>query len=108
MAVIQLDARDRARPPASLERIEPTGSLVPVLAARPGAWGRFLRYQCLRFDFALVEEPGMYVVRYGTSRSNPFQIGADVAIGDFADILSQAFTAPLPEAASDAPGPGEP
>lgn len=97
----------RPSPPAGIPRANRAHGF-----ARPGprraARGRYLYYQCLRFDFALVEETGMHVVRYGTSRSNPLQIGADVAIGDFADILSQAFTAPLPDAASDAPGPGEP
>jgi hypothetical protein len=78
IAVIELDARDTSRPLPVLERIAAGGGFETVLKAKPKEWGRFLRYNYLQFDFSAVEKPGMYVVRYGDTRSSPFQISTDV------------------------------
>ncbi|HET6440284.1 MAG TPA: glycoside hydrolase family 9 protein [Anaeromyxobacter sp.] len=78
VAVVELDAADAGRPPAELWRIVPTGALEPVRVLRPREWGRFLRYRCLQLDFSDLEAPGMYLVRWGTVQSNPFQIGPEV------------------------------
>ncbi len=78
VAVIELDARDPDRPPAVLARITGSGELEPVMERAPSDWGRFLRGRYLRFDFSAVEAPGMYLVRYGDARSDPFRIAADV------------------------------
>ena len=77
-AIVETDPRDTRRLPVVVSRITETGALEKALSARPQAWGRFLRYDYLRLDFTSVEKPGMYVVSYGDSRSNPFRIGADV------------------------------
>ena len=77
-AVVELDKSETQRLPVVLSRVSETGGLEKVLEQTPADWGRFLRYQYLRFDFSSVERPGMYVVSYGDARSNPFRIGADV------------------------------
>ena len=78
IAVIELDAVDKERATASVLRISENGASDKVLEARPVDWGDFLRYHYLQFDFSGVQEPGMYVIKYGESRSNPFRIADDV------------------------------
>jgi len=77
-AVIERDATDERRFPVVVSRIAEDGTLRSVLEAEGKEWGRFLRYHYLRFDFSAIEQPGMYVVRYGDVQSNPFRIGDDV------------------------------
>lgn len=77
LAVIELDSRDEARETVTLHRIDADGP-VPVITGEGKAWGRFLRYEYLTFDFSTVKEPGLYQVRYGQSVSSVFRIGADV------------------------------
>jgi hypothetical protein len=74
IAVIELDKNDRARPSAQLMRIQEDGSLKELLTSTPEEWGRFLRYDYLKFDFTEVKQPGMYLVKYGDQKSHHFQI----------------------------------
>jgi len=76
-AVIEQDGRDRAADEVELLRMTPGGSEV-VSRGRPEAWGEFLRYHYLRYDFSAVREPGMYQVRYRGRTSHAFRIGDDV------------------------------
>jgi mannose/cellobiose epimerase-like protein (N-acyl-D-glucosamine 2-epimerase family) len=78
VAIIELDARDKKRQAVSLLRIGEQGSFEKVLQSAPHEWGDFLRYHYLQFDFSSEKRPGMYVVRYGSVQSNPFQIGDSV------------------------------
>lgn len=41
-------------------------------------WGRFLRYNYLKFDFSIVKEEGLYRVCYGSSESSIFRIASDI------------------------------
>lgn len=41
-------------------------------------WGKFLRYNYLRFDFSSIREEGLYQVRYGESVSPVFRIAEDI------------------------------
>ncbi len=76
--MIELDRADARRPPIVVSRISESGALEPVVEKPGDAWGRFLRFDYLRLDFSAVEKPGMYVVRFGDVRSDPFRIGPDV------------------------------
>ena len=77
VAVIELDARDGNRLTPVLCRLTPKGEEeVFTCAAEP--WGKFLRYEYLKFDFSSVTEEGMYRVRYGASCSSFFRIAEDV------------------------------
>jgi hypothetical protein len=77
-AVIELDAADHKVKKASLVRIHASGEETTVKTARPDSWGKFLRYNCLIFDFSDITGEGIYQVQYGNHRSNPFIISTDV------------------------------
>ena len=77
-AVVEVDPRDTRRHPVVVSRVTDTGELETAMRAAPEAWGRFLRYDYLRLDFSRVDRPGLYVVGYGETRSNPFRIDPGV------------------------------
>lgn len=77
VAVIELDATDERRLPVSLLRVTEKG-FEKALEIAPKDWGKFLRYHYLQFDFTKIEQPGMYVVKYGDYQTEPFQISADI------------------------------
>ena len=76
-AVIELDSRDSKRLTPVLYRLTPQGE-EEVLARAAEPWGKFLRYEYLKFDFSDLTEEGMYRVRYGESCSSFFRIAEDV------------------------------
>jgi hypothetical protein len=76
--LIELDPRDTRRENVVLQRIGSVGQVKTVIDRKPAEWGRFLRYQYARLDFSEVKEPGVYVVKYGALRSNPFRINSNV------------------------------
>ncbi len=78
MAVVELDKNDRRRPNIKLLRIRDNGQLQTVKDVKAAEWGDFLRYHYLQFDFSAVREPGLYLLQYGSLKSNPFRI--DTAI----------------------------
>lgn len=77
IAVIELDRRDSRRSKAMLIRITENGE-EEVLSAEAQEWGRFLRYNYLKFDFTDIREEGLYKIRYGTSETSVFRIAGDV------------------------------
>lgn len=77
IAVIELDAKEKNILPVSLLRIGENG-FETALKVTAKDWGNFLRYHYLQFDFSSVEKPGMYIVKYGNSQTEPFQISDDV------------------------------
>ncbi|MEJ7559777.1 MAG: glycoside hydrolase family 9 protein [Pedobacter sp.] len=78
IAVIELDQADKRRLPVSLMRVNENGGLETALKAAPADWGNFLRYHYLQLDFTKITRPGMYVVKYGSYQTEPFQISTDV------------------------------
>jgi endoglucanase len=78
VAVIECDLRHKSQQRAVLQRIMSSGKLEAVLSNVPEHWGKFLRYQYLRFDFSAIQEKGMYVITYGDSKTQPFKIDSDV------------------------------
>lgn len=76
-AVIELDARDNVLPTAGLYRITSDGDKL-IRTSKPEAWGKFLRYNYLKFDFSDVKEEGLYEVRYGDSKSSVFRIASNI------------------------------
>lgn len=77
-AFVELDKNDSARNPIELIQISDTGDHSTIISAAGEEWGRFLRYNYLRLDFTHVEEPGLYIVRYGEQETHPFQIAPTV------------------------------
>jgi endoglucanase len=78
VAIIELDKADTATGELRAKRISEDGGFEEVLAGKPEAWGKFLRYNYRRFDFTQVTRPGMYVIEYRNFRTQPFQISPDV------------------------------
>jgi endoglucanase len=78
IAIIELDGSDAGQDALHLKRISENGGFEDVLSGKPAEWGKFLRYQYLRFDFSQVTKPGMYVIEYRNFRTQPFQISLDV------------------------------
>lgn len=77
VAVIELDSRDKVSREPVLYRITDAGEEV-VPGGPAQEWGKFLRYNYLRFDFSSVREEGLYQVRYGESASPVFRIAGDI------------------------------
>ena len=78
VAIVELDKSDAGQDTIYVKRISENGGFEDALSGKPSAWGRFLRYKYLQFDFTRVEKPGMYVVQYRNYRSQPFQISSNV------------------------------
>ncbi|MBC7388698.1 MAG: glycoside hydrolase family 9 protein [Opitutaceae bacterium] len=77
VAIIEMDVKDKVLKDVELIKISDKG-LVSVSKTKPTVWGKFLRYQYARFDFTSVKDPGMYMVKYGSYQTEPFQINKDV------------------------------
>lgn len=78
VAVIELDKQLKDYKKATLQRISPSGGYEKVFSKTPKEWGEFLRYQYLKFDFSDIKKPGMYILQYGNSKTEPFEIGKDI------------------------------
>ena len=78
VAIIELDRKDTNRETPTLFKIGPDGQSTEVMNAKPESWGTFLRYNYLKFNFTSVSQDGMYYVKYGKQKSQPFSISADV------------------------------
>lgn len=92
LAVIELDRHDTPQRSARLVKIQADGGEKTVFEGPATAWGRWLRYNYLRFDFSQVREPGLYRVDYGAQRGDPFRIDADV----YADVWHSTLDVYLP------------
>ena len=78
VAVIETDPRDTPLQTAELVKIDAEGERV-VKTVPIQLWeGNFLRYKYLKADFSEVAEDGIYCLKYGSSTSPVFKIGADV------------------------------
>jgi hypothetical protein len=76
-AIIELDKADNGQNEAVLSQITEKGNVV-IKKEMPAKWGLFLRYNYLAFDFSEVKVQGMYVIKYGSSETEPFKINQDV------------------------------
>jgi endoglucanase len=77
-ALIELDKNDQKREITELVSIGSDGKQQTVTSVKPSEWGRFLRYNYLKFDFTDFNKEGIYLVKYGNQRSQPFRISEDV------------------------------
>lgn len=78
VAVIELDRNDAPLKTATLCQVAPDGSLVEKLTGDVQPWGTYLRYNYARFEFTAVKDSGVYLIRYGEQRTDPFPIGTQV------------------------------
>jgi hypothetical protein len=78
VAYIELDKQEAAVQKARLLKVRPSGEYLTVMEKQPEEWGQYLRYKYATFDFSEIDEPGIYVVRYGDLITAPFQIDRNV------------------------------
>jgi len=78
VAVVEIDKSDNEVTTIHLNRISETGAPEQVLSETPTAWGTFLRYKYFHFDFSRITRPGIYTIKYGDFRTEPFRIATDV------------------------------
>ena len=78
VAVIELDKNDRMLPTATLMRIKADGSTEQAFKGEVKAWGPYFKYNYVKFDFSQVQEPGVYYIQYGQTKTNDFLIDAHV------------------------------
>jgi hypothetical protein len=76
-AVIELDKSDNSQVEAELCRMSENGNVI-VKKGLAANWGPFLRYNYTVFDFSEIKDPGMYIIKYGSASSEPFQIDEDI------------------------------
>jgi hypothetical protein len=90
-AVIELDRNDRRRPVARLLQATGAGEPVEILKGKPEAWGEYLRYDYLRFDFSGVRDSGIYLIEYAGQRTAPFRIAPDIYASTWQPTLDVFF-----------------
>jgi hypothetical protein len=77
-AVIELDKNDIPLETASLFQVTQDGKYIEKLKGKTELWGKYLRYNYVKFDFSSVTDQGLYVIQYGDQKTNAFPIGQDV------------------------------
>lgn len=77
VAIIELDQKDERREEITLYQITENGEEV-VRSGKGTEWGRFLRYNYLKYDFTDITEEGLYKVCYGSSQSAIFRVAEDI------------------------------
>jgi endoglucanase len=77
-AVIELDQGYDAPAEAYIDRLNADGTYTQVFSGEIGEAVQWARYVYRAFDFSSVKEPGVYVIRYGGERSDPFPIAQNV------------------------------
>ena len=78
VAVIELDKVDQPRSTASVHRVMPDGSVRQAYSGKTTTWGRYFKYNYVKFDFSEVTEPGVYYIQYGDTKTNNFIIDKTV------------------------------
>jgi endoglucanase len=78
VAVIELDKNDTPLKTASVFQVTADGKSVEKFKGDTKVWGKYLRYNYVKFDFSSVKEPGVYYIQYGNERTNSFTIDQSV------------------------------
>jgi hypothetical protein len=76
-AIIELDRRETNRGKPVLCKITESG-IKEILSDNAKEWGRFLRYNYLKFDFSNIKEEGLYKIKYAGIETHVFRIACDV------------------------------
>ncbi len=74
VAVIELDKDDTPLKTASLFQVTQDGNYVEKLKVNIKPWGKFMRYNYMKFDFSSVRDLGVYFIQYGDMKTNTFSI----------------------------------
>lgn len=74
VSVIELDKNDSPKAVAALMRINEDGTVSKAYEGKIDTWGRYYKYNYVKFDFSSVKEPGIYYIQYDTVKTNNFLI----------------------------------
>jgi endoglucanase len=75
--VIEQDAQDLIIDDVAIYKLTENGKQL-VRTAKPQAWGNFLRYHYLTYDFSDIQIPGSYLISYRDKVTSSFKINNDV------------------------------
>ena len=78
VAVIELDKNDTALKTASIFQVTADGKSVEKFKGDIKVWGKYLRYNYVKFDFSSIKDPGIYYIQYGKQKTNSFTIDQNV------------------------------
>ena len=78
VAVIELDKKDKVQATAKLMRIKDDGTTEVAFTGDIQSWGPYFKYNYVKFDFSGIQQPGVYYVQYGNTKTNNFLIDAHV------------------------------
>ena len=78
VAVIELDKADKPLSSAQLMRINGDGTTTQAFKGDIKPWGPFFKYNYVKFDFSQVNQPGVYYIQYGDTRTGDFLIDSHV------------------------------
>lgn len=78
VSVIELDKKDKPLSTASIFKIGDNGKATKVFSGNIAAWGDYYKYHYVKFDFSLVNTPGIYYIQYGDIKTNNFIIENNV------------------------------
>lgn len=77
-AVIELDPNDNVRPTAQLYKIGENAKPSMVYEGKTDLWGKYFKYNYVKFDFSQINTPGIYYIKYGDVESEHFIINDNV------------------------------
>ena len=77
-AVIELDPNDNVRPTAQLYKIGEDAKPSMVYEGKTDLWGKYFKYNYVKFDFSQINTPGIYYIKYGDVESEHFIINDNV------------------------------
>ena len=78
IAVIELDKNYKNEKTAKVVKVENDGTEKVAYTGKVVNWGMFYKYDYDRFDFSKVNEPGVYYIQYGETKTNNFIINDNV------------------------------
>jgi hypothetical protein len=78
VAVIELDKNDQPQATATLMRIKEDGTTEQAFKGDIKSWGPYFKYNYVKFDFSSVQQPGVYYIQYGQTKTNDFLIDEHV------------------------------
>ncbi|MBQ4406031.1 MAG: glycoside hydrolase family 9 protein [Bacteroidales bacterium] len=77
-AVIELDKNDRVHPTAQIYKIGDDAKPSMVYEGKTDLWGKYFKYNYVKFDFSQINTPGIYYIKYGDVESEHFIINENV------------------------------
>ena len=78
IATVELDKKETVIHDIELVRINENGTHSTIKKVKPDFWGKYLRFNYYQLDFSDIKQPGIYMVKYGEYKTEPFKIDSDV------------------------------